>query len=140
VIINIKMNTKIITMSHCVAEHLCETLHDASRDGHNECIKTLLAHGAPINEKDNCGYTPLHYASRNGHNECIKTLLVHGALINEKDNNGCTPLSIASRDGHDDCIKTLLAHGAPINKKITLEVPLFIMHQEMDIMNVSKHC
>jgi ankyrin repeat protein len=35
-----------------MADHLCETLHDASRDGHGECIKRLFRGGADINHQN----------------------------------------------------------------------------------------
>lgn len=33
-------------------DHLCETLHDASRYGHGECIKILFKNGADINQQN----------------------------------------------------------------------------------------
>jgi ankyrin repeat protein len=95
-----------------------KTLHQVSRAGHNECMRTLLDQRfTNVNEKDNWGYTPLHYASRDGHNECIRTLLDYGANINEKDNYGWTPLHCVSLNGNNECIRTLLDYGANINEK-----------------------
>jgi hypothetical protein len=49
--------------------HLCETLHHASRDGHFECIRILLDSDTTkcnINEKSDYGWTPHANASLTG--------------------------------------------------------------------------
>jgi ankyrin repeat protein len=103
------------------ADHLCTTLHLASRYGHNTCIMSLLnagAHGKKtnVNEKGDYGFTALHLASKKGHHECVTTLLNNGANVNEKDNYGSTPLHLASRYGREECIITLLNAGAHGNR------------------------
>jgi ankyrin repeat protein len=70
-------------------------LHDASKDGHNKCVKLLLDNGANINAKRAGGHSPLHDASINGHQDCILTLLDHGANIDETNNEGQTALDVA---------------------------------------------
>ncbi len=52
-------------------------LHIASEQGCIEGIKILLAAGACIDKKDNCGRTPLHFAVREGHTEAMKLLLAN---------------------------------------------------------------
>jgi ankyrin repeat protein len=67
--------------------HLCETLHQALRDGHLECITTLLDQGADVNEsfsEINDGLTLLHLATRFGHSNCVRILLDYGANVNVK--------------------------------------------------------
>lgn len=97
------------TPLHCVANignHQCMlTLLDHSTENINDkeyrgwtplievscsiiCAKTLLEHGAHINEPDNKGMTPLHWRASAGNSPYIKFLLEHGALVNVKDNNG----------------------------------------------------
>jgi ankyrin repeat protein len=87
-------------------DHLCESLHFASENGHSECIKILLDHGANVHLKNNYERTSakaLHIAVLNGHIECMKILLDHRTDINDKDNNGCTPLHWASQ--HENLVK-----------------------------------
>lgn len=47
-----------------VDEHFCDTLHHASKIGHNKCIIRLSEQGISSNEKDEGGYTPLHSLSQ----------------------------------------------------------------------------
>jgi ankyrin repeat protein len=110
-----------------MGNHLCGTLHGASPIGHLECIITLLDRGADVNEKDNCGLTPLHWASSRGYSRCVRTLLDHFLLrngadgnrtnVNEKDVKGWTPLHYASFNGNEECIKILLDYNANFNEK-----------------------
>lgn len=77
----------------------CYTLHNASKHGHDSCLKRLLTsedNRAKIDEKDFFGYTPLHHASMEGKNECMKILFDHGANPYEKDTNfGKTAFEVA---------------------------------------------
>jgi hypothetical protein len=46
----------IISMAE---NHVCRTLHDASGEGHHQCIQILLSNGhTQLNEKNNDGWTP----------------------------------------------------------------------------------
>ena len=48
--------------------HICHDIIEASKSGHNNCIRILIDQGADINTQDYYnGWTPLHYASKNGH-------------------------------------------------------------------------
>lgn len=95
----------------------CNSLHNASRDGHVNCLLTLIDQGHNINEKGGPlrTWTPLFFASSNGHNECIEILLQNGAQINEPDWAGYTPLCYVSSNGDIKCMETLLAFNADVN-------------------------
>lgn len=90
--------------------HLCDTLHDASKQGHNKCIRTLLRNGADVNEVAG-GWTPLIYACNGGHNEAIMILLKYGANANYKIFDGRTPLHFVANIGNSECMMTLLDHS-----------------------------
>lgn len=60
-------------------------LHWASRKGHLEVVRELLAAGADTQAKNGVGKTPLHLASDGAHLEVFKELMVAGADIEEKD-------------------------------------------------------
>jgi ankyrin repeat protein len=95
----------------------CATLHNASRDGHVNCLHTLIDQGHDINEKGGAlrDWTPLFFASSNGHHECIEILLENGAQINVPDGFGNTPLSYAVFPNHIRCVERLLAFNADVN-------------------------
>jgi hypothetical protein len=49
--------------SCCVSVHYrCAALHFASENGHTESVKALLAKGADVNAKNDCGKTAFHVA------------------------------------------------------------------------------
>ncbi|KAG2485469.1 hypothetical protein HYH03_015845 [Edaphochlamys debaryana] len=86
----------------------------ASRDGHLEVVKALLAAGARVEAADEDGSTPLMHASRHGHLEVVKALLAAGARVEAASKDGCTPLMYASCDGNLEVVKALLAAGARV--------------------------
>ena len=56
----------------------------------------LLEKGAHVNEKDECGNTPLILASANGHTEIVSMLLNNGADVNAMTDSGYTALKLAT--------------------------------------------
>eukprot|EP01043_Picozoa_sp_COSAG02_P041044 COSAG02_NODE_3372_length_6852_cov_9.984451_5_plen_581_part_01 len=68
-------------------------LHLAAAQGHQECIKLLLARGADVDAKElGMGCTALLFATMGGHIETAKELVGAGADINMADNCGGTVL------------------------------------------------
>lgn len=65
-------------------------LHIAAMRGNCRIAEYLLQHGAPVNSRDDLGYTPLHYASTPGVRD---KLLRHGANVALINYIGQTPLS-----------------------------------------------
>ena len=101
-------------------------------------VKTLLAHGALVNMRDNRGQTALHRAalynlSNSDLNDftsqgdisqhCLLldvmlVLLTHGANVNAKDYEGRTPLMlVAAYAQSPGCTKLLLRFGASVQLK-----------------------
>ena len=78
-------------------------LHHATKIGHLEFVKALIAAGAKANEKNLRSQTPLHNAA--GHNdlEIVKILLNAGADITDKDYKNRQPIfyAIAKFRGND---------------------------------------
>jgi ankyrin repeat protein/beta-lactamase regulating signal transducer with metallopeptidase domain len=71
--------------------HDVGALSTAAADGDAAKVTDLLKNGAPINETDSAGDTPLYYAVRRGHPEIAELLLAHGANLNQFNSNGVTP-------------------------------------------------
>jgi ankyrin repeat protein len=72
-----------------------EVLHRAvgrSAGGSIEVVKALLDAGAPVNDRDVLGSTPLHAAAKHGTVEIVRELLARGADVGAADNVGQTPL------------------------------------------------
>jgi hypothetical protein len=54
-------------------------LEQATLNGQEETIKSLIEHGDDINARNNRGYTPLHLAAAKGNSEVVQLLLENGA-------------------------------------------------------------
>ena len=57
-------------------------------------ISFLIEEGAKINEKDECGETPLHKVSYIGYLPAIRALIDSSAEVNDMNSSGNTPLQI----------------------------------------------
>ena len=47
-------------------------LHQASSEGHVQCLKALLEVGAPVEQADRRGHTPMDLAKLWGHRKCAR--------------------------------------------------------------------
>ena len=90
----------------------------AAKDGHLECVKLLLAHGAePGYDKTPDGWSPVLYAADGRHSAVIGELLGRGADPNAAAmSNRVTPLLIASREGDLASVSLLLRHNAEVRR------------------------
>jgi ankyrin repeat protein len=66
---------------------------------HIDIVKSLLANGVDINEKDDFGWTALMWAAFKGDRETVKLLINHGADVNIKTFFG-TAQTLAKGKGH----------------------------------------
>ncbi|KAL8682395.1 MAG: hypothetical protein Q9224_006783, partial [Gallowayella concinna] len=103
-----------------ITDHLdASPLHLASCDGHENIVRLLVAHGAPIDKSVRYSGTALHVAACKGHLAIAQQLVEAGANVNYvKQNQGATSgdtaLSLASRHGHLNIVQMLLHAGAII--------------------------
>lgn len=92
----------------------------ASLFGHEECVKLLIAAGAPVTVRDKEGAgTPLHHAAAGGYLSICELLIEKGAEVNAKDDDGETALHTAARGGHLETVKFLVEKGADISLRST---------------------
>ena len=61
-------------------------LHCAASNGHDECVKTILAAGGDVKAVDNNKRTPLILAAWHGHDNVVELLLDANAELWAKDN------------------------------------------------------
>ena len=80
-------------------------------------VKSLLARGADINEKDHGDNTALIWASYKGHTGIAQILIKAGAKLDEKDNTGNTALILASGWGRPAIVQILIKAGAKLDEK-----------------------
>jgi RNA polymerase sigma factor (sigma-70 family) len=80
----------------------------AARNGHTECVRVLLEHGADIDYRGFFGGTGLHWACINGHIETVRFLLARGANAALKDFRfDATAEGWASEGKHDAIVELL---------------------------------
>jgi uncharacterized protein len=77
-----------------------------------EAVKSSIAQGANVNDKDKDGKTALIYASEKGNADIVKFLIAQGANVNAKDKDGKTALMYAADKGHTDVVALLKNAGA----------------------------
>ncbi|KAJ1472588.1 Asn-hydroxylation Stabilises the ankyrin repeat domain protein [Baffinella frigidus] len=70
-------------------------LRSAARFGSAFQVFNLIEAGAPIEERDNIGATPLSIAALNGREAVTRVLLDHGANKDAESEGGATPLDVA---------------------------------------------
>ncbi len=86
----------------------------ASLDESSEVVRALIDVGAPVDEPDEEGMTPLLWAATAdpGHTEIVDALLAAGADPNARAYDGRTPLSQAESQGYWGMADRLRAAGA----------------------------
>ncbi|KAH8287822.1 hypothetical protein KR018_001157 [Drosophila ironensis] len=99
---------------HLYDADLATPLHYAASWGHEECVRILLEHNAPINVVNSEGYAPLHVGA--GFSGVTELLIKHGALVNAKTlSDGKTALHLAIESKSRESARLLLQTNININ-------------------------
>lgn len=84
-------------------------LHFAAQESSDELLKLIIEKGAPANQSDQWGFTPLHYASRNGYSDHVSQLMaIKNVNVNGQTKEGAGALHLAADAGHIDVTNELL--------------------------------
>jgi ankyrin repeat protein len=92
-----------------------ELLRDASASGNRPKVLELLKKGAPVDDKDGDGNTPLIIAASRGRLEIVRDLLAAKADIKARNNDDWDALAKACRLDRTDVALALIDAGADIN-------------------------
>lgn len=84
----------------------------AAREGRADIVLALLDAGAPLNARDERGYTALTLAAYNGKTDLVRTLIKRGADACAGDARGNTALMGAAFKGDDAVARLLLDETA----------------------------
>lgn len=84
-------------------------LHSAAAGRNLAIVRALLEHGAPVNAKQQAGWTALHTAAQHGDQPMVELLLKHGANPTAKNDDGRTADELAQEKGHSDLADRLRA-------------------------------
>jgi hypothetical protein len=99
--------------SHLFRQTGFTSLHLCAFFGLLKLIEYELANGAPADQKDSRGRTPLTWAAHNGHEEVVLFFLSRPDVdVRFRDNYGRTPLCWAARNGHHSVVELLLSRFA----------------------------
>jgi ankyrin repeat protein len=82
-------------------------LHSAVSSSNVAMVRDLLKCGAPVNARQQHGWTPLHAAAQNGNLEIIEILLQNGADPNIKNDDGVTALDLAQKQNRTEVANRL---------------------------------
>ncbi|GCB64945.1 protein fem-1 homolog C [Scyliorhinus torazame] len=89
----------------------------ASAAGHLAVVRSLLEHGASVNNTTLTNSTPLRAACFDGHLDIVRYLIEHRADMEVANRHGHTCLMISCYKGHREIAKYLLEKGADVNRK-----------------------
>lgn len=84
----------------------------AIREGDVEELRTLLARGADIDDKDRYGQTALMRASHNGQIEVVRILVDSGAELDTTAKYNLSAFMLAVICGHGEIVHILVRAGA----------------------------
>lgn len=82
-------------------------LHSAAAGGNLQTAGDLLAQGAPVNARQQHGWTALHSAAQSGNLEMVNLLLQHGADPGIQNDEGVTALDLAQKQKRTDVTNRL---------------------------------
>ncbi|XP_031212999.1 kinase D-interacting substrate of 220 kDa isoform X3 [Mastomys coucha] len=80
-------------------------------------LKALLEKCKDVDERNECGQTPLMIAAEQGNVEIVKELIKNGANCNLEDLDNWTALISASKEGHIHIVEELLKGGANLEHR-----------------------
>ncbi|XP_065771454.1 ankyrin repeat and SOCS box protein 9 isoform X2 [Muntiacus reevesi] len=90
---------------------LASPIHEAAKRGHMECIESLVAHGADIDQNISHLGTPLYLACENLQVACARKLLESGVNVNQGRGLD-SPLHAVARASSGELVSLLLDFGA----------------------------
>ncbi|XP_046571145.1 serine/threonine-protein phosphatase 6 regulatory ankyrin repeat subunit C-like isoform X2 [Haliotis rubra] len=113
-----------LLQSHCYASSpsgpLGNTpLHNASADGHVDCVQCLINANADINARNTQEDTPLILAAMNGHLPVVKRLLAFHASVRRRGYHERTALHCATENGHLSVCRFLVSAKADLEEEDT---------------------
>lgn len=89
-------------------------LHEAVDRNDLAALRRLIASGAPLNERDAQGRTPLLLATQNNRVDAVRLLIEAGADVNAKDAISDSAYLLSGARGYNEILQLTLTHGADL--------------------------
>lgn len=105
-------------LDYAVPDNKATYLHWALSCKATDIAKLLIEAGAPIDEKDRDGWTPLWFTVRKGPSDVMEMLLKRGANVNWPNPTGETPLDVAIYYKNDLLERFLRGFGAKTSDEL----------------------
>jgi uncharacterized protein len=90
------------------------SLVDAAARGDLAQVRRLLDAGAPIEQRDGNGRTPVLAATAGNHVEVVRALIARGADVNAQDHQRDSAFLLAGAEGYTEIVRATLAAGADL--------------------------
>src|SRR5690606_8741169 len=91
-------------------------LIEATIQGNDKIVETLVTHGADVNLADKHKRTPLHWAAHKGNESLVQYLLDHKADVSARDETAATPVLLAKREEYLNVVRILEQHFCSLHK------------------------
>lgn len=91
------------------------TLHEAAALGDPMIVGDLIKNGAPLDDKDSGGRTPLLIAVANDRTAAALALIAAGANINAQATNKDTPWLLAGASGRTEILAAMIPKGPDLS-------------------------
>lgn len=101
----------LFAMSILPMAAIAQTMLEAAERGNTADVERLIASGAPVDQADASGQTPLLLAVRNNHLAVASRLIDAGANINAQAANQDTPWLLAGALGRTEMLRHMLPKG-----------------------------
>ncbi|HMA12749.1 MAG TPA: ankyrin repeat domain-containing protein [Steroidobacteraceae bacterium] len=111
------MSAQAASKTGADAREAADALLQAAYEGDAARVARLIKAGAPVNEANVFGATPMGEAARRGDTAVLKVLLEAGADPESPNAEGQTALMSVARTGNVEAAKLLLKHGAKIDAR-----------------------
>ena len=114
-------SSHVLGLAHAASEDSAATaspaLTQAAATGQTDAVRSLLAGGAPVDERDASDWTALHFASAHGWTDAAALLRDRGADPNARARFDMTPLHWAALRGHAEVAGLLTRRGARVDAR-----------------------
>jgi uncharacterized protein len=90
------------------------SLVEAAARGDLAQVRRLLDAGAPIEQRDGNGRTPVLAATAGNHAEVVRALIARGADVNAQDHRRDSAFLLAGAEGYTEIVRATLAAGADL--------------------------